>query len=30
MARIDVKDFDEQVLYQLKMIAKEKEVSFSE
>lgn len=30
MAQINIKDFDEQVLYQLKMIAKEKEVSFSE
>ena len=30
MARIDVKDFDEQVLVQLKAIAKEQEMNFSE
>lgn len=30
MARIDVKDFDEQVMIQLKMIAKERDITFSE
>lgn len=30
MARIDVKDFDEQVMVQLKMIAKERGIPFSE
>ena len=30
MARIDVKDFDEQVLVQLKAIAKERDMNFSE
>ncbi len=30
MARIDVKDFDEQETVRLKMIAQEKEVTFSE
>ena len=30
MARIDVKDFDEQVMVQLKMIAKERGITFSE
>jgi len=30
LARIDVKDFDEQVMVQLKMIAKERGITFSE
>jgi len=30
LARIDVKDFDEQVLVQLKAIAKEQDMNFSE
>jgi len=30
LARIDVKDFDEQVMVQLKMIAKERGIPFSE
>lgn len=30
MARIDVKDFDEQVMFQLKLIAKEKGITLSE
>ena len=29
MAQINIKDFDEQVLYQLKIIAKEKKINFS-
>lgn len=30
MARIDVKDFDEQIMFQLKAIAKERGISFSD